>query len=326
MKKTILILGIIFMLVDISLNPTIAVFNSNDDTTPPVTAISLNPPEPDGENGWYVSDVNVTLIAIDDISGVNVTYYRINNGEWEVYNSTFVISEDGDDILIEYYSVDNADNQESIKQISIDMDQTNPLVDLWFVWEIIDEENDTYLFEFTATANDKTSGMNRTEFYLNDILQKTVYGLGPDYVWEMIVDYNYSVRGFIIKGIVKEEYVKFFAIAVFTDFYSDYCHPLDIYEAYAYDNAGNYKIDGIYPPGSLLQLLDLNHLKWYTFSNDYEGHIGKFYIDAIFEKRPIAVSIVPNILNFEPNNLFLKFLDHFPLLQRLLEFWRLNLL
>ena len=31
--------------------PTIAISNYLDDTTPPVTTISFNPPEPDGENG-----------------------------------------------------------------------------------------------------------------------------------------------------------------------------------------------------------------------------------------------------------------------------------
>lgn len=46
---------------------------SRDDTTPPVTTLSFDPPTPDGLNGWYVSNVTITLNATDNQSGVNVT-------------------------------------------------------------------------------------------------------------------------------------------------------------------------------------------------------------------------------------------------------------
>ena len=44
-----------------------------DDITPPVTTCTLDPDTPDGDNGWYVSNVTVTLKATDDMSGVNAT-------------------------------------------------------------------------------------------------------------------------------------------------------------------------------------------------------------------------------------------------------------
>jgi Regulator of Chromosome Condensation (RCC1) repeat protein len=43
------------------------------DTAPPATSIALSPPAPDGQNGWYVSDVSVSVSATDDDSGVAET-------------------------------------------------------------------------------------------------------------------------------------------------------------------------------------------------------------------------------------------------------------
>ena len=321
MKKTILILGIIFLLAGISLNPAIAVFNSNDDTTLPVTTHSLDPSTPDGENGWYVSDVNVTLNATDDISGVNITYYRVNSGEWEVYNSTFIISEDGDDILIEYYSIDNADNQETIKQASIDMDQTTPVIDLSYECETVDKENGIYEFIFDIRANDKTSKMNRVELLVEGKSYEIIYGPGPDYIFYLTQDYDISIKGFICKRNITDEYVKFYAILISEFWIGDTFYHLP--GACAYDNAGNYKIDELTESP---EIPEIKTFTWYKFPNDYKGTIGSYHINAIFKKIPVKVTIVPNLLNFKTNNLFLRFLDHFPLLHRLLDIWRLNLL
>jgi len=181
-----LAVGIIVLFIGLTFIPSFNAISisTSDDTTPPETTHNLNPPTPDGNNGWYVSDIEVTLTATDDMSGVNTTYYRVNCGEWLIYNSKFVIYEDGYDILMEYYSVDNANNQEPINQISFNLDQTKPDIDLkqtinikpfsynltkcdvTTVWTII----------LNATATDETSGMERVEFYLNERLQETVYG------------------------------------------------------------------------------------------------------------------------------------------------------
>jgi hypothetical protein len=79
------------------------------DTTPPVTTYIL-----DGimEGGVYITDVTVTLTATDDMSGVNYTMYKINNGIWTTYVEPFVISENGT-YTIYFYSVDYAENIET---------------------------------------------------------------------------------------------------------------------------------------------------------------------------------------------------------------------
>ncbi|MBA7636884.1 hypothetical protein ES703_44512 [subsurface metagenome] len=70
-----LVVAVILLFVSVSVVPSTGNRISFDDITPPVTTCTLNPPEPNGNNSWYVSDVEVTLNATDDMSGVNTTYW-----------------------------------------------------------------------------------------------------------------------------------------------------------------------------------------------------------------------------------------------------------
>jgi len=330
MKKTILILGIIFLLVGIAINPSVAVLNSNDDITPPITTHTLDPPTPDGDNGWYVSDVIVTLNATDDMSGVKEIKYKVDGGATQTIigdNGTFIVNSDKDNLPIEYWAIDNADNYESHHIFTIDMDQTDPFIDLTF--EIIDKGNYA-VFVFTANATDSTSKIDRVEYYINDVLQETVTGPGPEYNWGQTVDIDYFVKGFITNRNITDEYVKFYAFIVRADYYYDFNPSFLFPWVKAYDKAGNNKIDEIImPPCTPQKPSDTAMYKWYTFSNNYSGYIGNYYIDACFEDKPIKVT--PGNINFQFNklsnrlsigSLFLRFLDHFPLLQRLIDIWR----
>ena len=147
---------------------------------PPVTNISFDPPEPNGCNGWYVSNVTVTLNATDD-GCVYETYYRINGGDWEVYESPFVISEEGEDILIEYYSVDYLGSVEDVKSETIDIDQTPPWIRV--EWDVEKVGWQEWMVSFTLYVTDNTSGVDRIDIYLNDVLQEVITGPGPVYGW-----------------------------------------------------------------------------------------------------------------------------------------------
>ena len=282
MKKEWLIknlaLGIVFLFIVITVTPILGISNYLDDTNPPVTTISFNPPEPDGDNGWYVSNVTVILNAADEISGVNITKYRIDGGIWQTYTEPFILDDDGEDILIEFYSIDNAGNQEEIKSAEINIDKTIPDVDIAY---LITGANPFFLdFSVTATAYDDTSGTNKAEFYVNHEFQVTVKDPGPIYHWiyHYVPSCNLSIRGLICNSKITDEYVKFFAIII------KILRPkLDtpLLSVFVYDNAGNWNCD--YTTKTLLD--DCIYYDFFDnikIPNNYTGHIGRFFIYATF--------------------------------------------
>lgn len=280
-----LVIGIIILLIHVIVFPSIAVSN-NYDNTPPVTTYALDPPEPDGECGWYVSDVNVTLNATDDMSGVKEIYYRVAESEWNVHIGDFLIFtldhdclEDG---LIEFYAVDFAENIEEIKSFTIDIDQLAPIVDL--TWEVTGGNPlDGWEITFTATAFDECSGIECVEFYFNNELQHTVEGPGPTYSWTMIyfppMSSKILVCGLILNRNVTEEYVNFYALVVLV---SKIPGPEFIFKACAYDMAGHITCDETRP--SLPDIIEpgLYLFKNLTLPNNCKGYIGKFSIFATF--------------------------------------------
>jgi hypothetical protein len=188
-----------------------------DDTAPKSNA-TLTPPEPDGLSGWYVNDLEIFLQAMDptsaDVSsGVQEIRYTINNGAEEVIpiaedsgGGTFVLTQDGNDITIKFWAVDNVGNAESPNTIMplIDMDQKVPeFAPADFTYEIVGgNEYQGWDFLFTVNATDAMSTMDRVEFLLNDVLQETVAGDGPTYTWGFKYYGNLHI---IIKAIAFDE-------------------------------------------------------------------------------------------------------------------------
>lgn len=148
-------------------------------STPPFTQIIFYPPEPNGNNNWYVSNVTITLEAYD-WEGVLETYYRINEGEWIIYNSPFTIFEDGK-YLIEYYSIDIYGNIEDVKLENLSIDKTPP--EIGISYEFIDRRT----IKLTATCSEGLSGISHVDFLLNDTVQKADYK--PPYTW--IISWSY---------------------------------------------------------------------------------------------------------------------------------------
>jgi len=91
-------------------------FEIDIDQTPPQTDLTYEIVGGNWLIGW---DFEYTFIVFDFASGVNATYYRIEGGEWEIYTGPFTIRWNGEDILIEYYSVDYAGNVEDIKSSNV---------------------------------------------------------------------------------------------------------------------------------------------------------------------------------------------------------------
>jgi len=143
------------------------------DTTPPVTTHDFDGDM--GENGWFVSDVIVTLNATDDISGVEETKYNLDSGTWQIYIDPFTVTADGLH-TVEYYSVDFAGNIENTTEADFKIDQTAPTINLTV------EKTGLIKWLLTATVSDETSGVAKVEFYLDGELLGTV--TEPPYEWE----------------------------------------------------------------------------------------------------------------------------------------------
>jgi len=269
----------------------LAIPYGNDDTTPPVTTHTLDPQEPDGNKDWYISDVNVTLTATDDISGVKEIRYCIHGGAEQIIpgdNGSFILDIDGDDILVEFWAIDYAGNYETKNRFYIDIDQTEPDIELtyevtggnwWQGWELT----------FTAEATDDMSGMERVEFYINDELQDTVYGPGPEYLWlcyfPPLSDNQFQVNGLINNFEITDEYVRFYAIIVRISRVP--LAPDCIYHACAFDNAGNQKWAEIFNPSSNTVIIypGIFLFQNLILPNNYTGYIGRFFIFATFKNN-----------------------------------------
>jgi len=99
------------------------------DTTAPETTIALSGTA--GKNGWYISDVTVTLTATDENggSGVASTVYSLDGGaNWKTYTGPFVLSNEGTATVL-FYSTDNAGNIEDPPGSQlVKIDKTPPIV------------------------------------------------------------------------------------------------------------------------------------------------------------------------------------------------------
>ena len=277
--KKLLVVGVIVLFLGVAFAPSTGIIVSNDDTTPPVTTIYFDPPEPDGDNGWYVSNVTVMFNATDDMSGVNVTYYRISYGAWYIYTEPFAFG--AANFIIEYYSVDNAGNEEEVKSAGLYIDQKRPYVSIG-----INESGDDIFINATAEDQHFLSGMNRVEFYYKDDLQATVYGPGPVYRWKwnetnMTGYTTYGVRGLILNPPIIDQNITFFCIIVFIS--ESIASPRHSY-VIGYDNAGNWKRDNV-TDITALKFVGFPKLKLFqqvTLPKYYDGFLGKYFVNAWF--------------------------------------------
>jgi hypothetical protein len=105
------------------------VCEANRDVTPPITT-AMTIRTLGSNNGWYASDVQMTLTAADNIggSGVKEIHYTVDGTETVVQGSSasHSIVDDGTH-AVTYYAIDNAGNVETPPQeMSINIDKTPP--------------------------------------------------------------------------------------------------------------------------------------------------------------------------------------------------------
>jgi hypothetical protein len=115
---------------------------------PPVTTITLNPLISDKSKGLDRIDFIVSFNATDN-TGVIDTFYRINGGEWEIYESPFIISLE--EFTIEYYSYDYVGNVEEVKVLKYPEDVQQPPNDPEIIGTTQGKPGVEYNYSFVAT-------------------------------------------------------------------------------------------------------------------------------------------------------------------------------
>ena len=147
-----------------------------EDETPPVTTHELDPEAPNGENGWYVSNILILFNVEDSQSDIAYTKYTLDNGStWITHKGPWpfgVDVGDGEYQLI-YYSADVVGNIEYPKgPFFIKIDKTLP-------------EKRFYSFSLIlgplliaiinlGIVKDDLSGLDRVDFYVNETFHHKV--------------------------------------------------------------------------------------------------------------------------------------------------------
>lgn len=132
--------------------------SDSDSTTwkydPELPVVGLNASGTSGENGWYISPVEIIVTGSDSISGLASVQISVDDGPWQASPVTF-----GDGVHVARTRVtDNAGNRAEATQV-VKVDATAPTLTLtpsgtsgangWYVSEV----------DISAVASDTTSGV-----------------------------------------------------------------------------------------------------------------------------------------------------------------------
>jgi parallel beta-helix repeat protein len=139
---------------DIDEYPLIAPVGVTDER-PPMTTLSVN--GNNGREGWFISDVNLTISAYDNNAGVASTSYRLDDGPWTNYTSRIFITGEGVHVL-DFFSADAAGNVEQVRSrtIKIDTEKPQPVPDMELEYRFATTDGATLYLEF----EDNTSGIS----------------------------------------------------------------------------------------------------------------------------------------------------------------------
>ena len=131
----------------------------NLDKTLPESIASVSPAVPEGSNGWYTSDVTVTIAVYDHLSSVAETVYQVNNGSWMKYSGSIPAFGDGI-YTVNYRSTDLASNTEQLQTIDFKVDKTAPELSVQLDQTMIWPANHKLgTVNVTWNANDGGSGV-----------------------------------------------------------------------------------------------------------------------------------------------------------------------
>lgn len=187
------------------------------DTAPPITTHGLTGAQ--GENGYYLSPVQVGIYATDQGSGgsgstygipnyysagIDAIHYRVDGGSWQTHSGsshTVTVSGDGNH-TVEYYAVDNLGSQESAHSTTFQIDATPPTPPSGAIethgvissqWQNgVDDPAFTW-----NPASDATSGVAGYQIYWGDQPggEGSIWAVNPTYNPAAVPTGSYHLRG-----------------------------------------------------------------------------------------------------------------------------------
>ena len=139
------------------------------ESSAPATTAVLDPAAPNGTNGWYTSNVSVSLGATDGCSGVASTEYSTDGGAaWTPYGGAFTISAEGTTTIL-YRSTDRAGNVEPAQALVVKLDKTAPTLTLAADPSVIwPPAGQTVNVTLSGTGEDAVSGLSSVEYVVTD--------------------------------------------------------------------------------------------------------------------------------------------------------------
>jgi hypothetical protein len=144
------------------------------DSVPPILSVQKTGTE--GDNSWYLSDVDVQVVASDATSGVDTISHRVNGGAW-MNGDTIVVGEGIP--TVEFLVQDRAGNQRIISE-SLSIDQTPP--DSHFL-SPADRDIVSGIVELRGTTNDALSGPASAEYSVDGGAWESVPGFTAGWVF-----------------------------------------------------------------------------------------------------------------------------------------------
>ena len=125
------------------------------------------------EESILAFSARIKLQASDNLSGVNKTYYQVDQGEWQTYSPKGILLEsleDGDH-QIRYFSQDRVDNEEDTTTYSFYLDRTSPIVTSDILGDKFIVGGETYFSGRTKlklTSVDNKSGVKSVSYSLDN--------------------------------------------------------------------------------------------------------------------------------------------------------------
>jgi hypothetical protein len=204
-------LGRFMVIVHLANIEYVELFGERLDDAPPITSVSY-------DSAWRRTDFTITLTAVDTLfgysnrgSGLLDTYYRINDRPYQSVSTHGLplITSEGTDNTLEYWSVDKAGNVEAPKIITgIKLDKTAPTILITSPDSGSEINSSTVII--TWTGSNELSGISYYEISLDDSSWFNV-GTNTTHAFTQLSDGTHTVdiRGVDKAGNARQETISF---------------------------------------------------------------------------------------------------------------------